>query len=82
MTNKDSIINHVQKISWFDHDETDGNRFIFSTRQNGNVGEEQYSEKDINEARRVIIDLNKHFQIFEPMIDTVDEWVYLEFEIV
>ena len=82
MTNKDSIINHVQEISWFNHEESDGNILTFSTRENGNVGDEEPGEEDIQMAHRVAGDIRHQYDVKNIEVSSVDEWVYLEFEVV
>lgn len=82
MTNKDSIITHVERISWFTHDETEGNIITFSTRENGNVGDEEPGEKDIQMAHQIAGDIRYQYDVKNIEVSSVDEWVYLEFEVV
>lgn len=82
MTNKDSIINYIEKASGFNHDETDGNMLTFSTRENGNVGEEEPGEQDIKMAHQIAGDIRHQYDVKNIEVSSVDEWVYLEFEVV
>ena len=82
MTKKESIISHVERISSFVHNETDGNTLTFSTRENGNVGEEEPGEQDIQMAHRVAGDIRHQYDVKNIEVSSVDEWVYLEFEVV
>ncbi len=43
----------VQNKSYLQLDEQEGNMLRFVTRENGDVGEEEYSPKDLQEAERV-----------------------------
>lgn len=55
----------------------------FSTRENGNVGDEKHSEIDYQDALRVEkILLNKYRGKIFTEVETVDEWVHLNIEIV
>jgi hypothetical protein len=82
MTNKDSIINHVEKASGFNHDGTDGDMLTFSTRENGNVGDEEPGEADIKMAHQIAGDIRHQYDVKNIEVSSVDEWVYLEFEVV
>ena len=82
MTNKDSIILHVERTSWFTHNNTEDNRLSFSTRENGNVGDETPGKEDFKKAHELAIDIKKSFDIVNVEISSVDEWVYLEFDVV
>lgn len=82
MTNKESIITHIEKISNFVHDGTDGNILTFSTREHGNVGEEEPGEEDIKAAHRVAGDIRHQYDVKNIEVSSVDEWVYLEFEVI
>lgn len=82
MTNKDSIIIHVEKVSGFTHDKTNGDMLTFSTRENGNVGEEEPGEEDIKMAHQIAGDIRHQYDVKNIEVSSVDEWVYLEFEVV
>ena len=82
MTNKDSIIIHVEKISGFTHDETNGNTLTFSTSDHGNVGDEEPGEEDIKMAHQIAGDIRHQYDVKNIEVSSVDEWVYLEFEVV
>ena len=62
------------KPTWFDTDEVTPILLELSTRENGDVGEEEYGQEDIDEANRLIKiarDLG-----FKASGDVCDEWVY------
>lgn len=82
MTNKDSIINYIEKASGFNHDETYGNTLTFSTREHGDVGEEEPGEQDIKMAHQIAGDIRHQYDVKNIEVSSVDEWVYLEFEVV
>lgn len=48
---------------------------IFTTRKNGNVGEEEASEVDIEEGRKLRTLLKKEFPDIKVSMEVVDEWV-------
>ncbi|MFO7968828.1 MAG: hypothetical protein R6U15_01805 [Candidatus Izemoplasmatales bacterium] len=55
----------------------------FSTRDNGNVGEEEYSEIDFKEGLRLKKLLTKEFENkIKINLEPVDEWVMLEITII
>ena len=82
MTSKESIISHVERISSFVHIQTDGSMLTFSTREHGNVGEEEPGEEDIKAAHRVAGDIRHQYDVKNIEVSSVDEWVYLEFEVI
>ena len=82
MTSKESIISHVERISTFVHIETYENILTFSTREHGNVGEEEPGEEDIKAAYRVAGDIRHQYDVKNIEVSSVDEWVYLEFEVI
>ena len=82
MTSKESIISHVERISSFVHDETNGNTLTFSTREHGNVEEEEPGEEDIRAAHRVAGDIRHQYDVKNIEVSSVDEWVHLEFEVI
>ena len=82
MTSKESIISHVERISTFVHIETYENILTFSTREHGDVGEEEPGEEDIKAAHRVAGDIRHQYDVKNIEVSSVDEWVYLEFEVI
>lgn len=48
---------------------------IFTTRENGNVGEEEASDVDIEEGRKLRTLLKKEFPDLKVSMEVVDEWV-------
>ena len=73
-------IDYIKTIdTWFEiYDEDDKNGLLLTTRENGNVGDEEYSEVDYSEAKRVkdiILKENPHLII---NIVGVDEWVHID----
>lgn len=76
---KQEIINFVEKESWFSWEE--GND-MFATREFGDVGEEMYSETDLEEGNRIADLLMETFDYIEDVIvNVVDEWVTIEIEL-
>ena len=82
------ITNYVHKNSWFeldgdleDYDEDEA--LMFTTRDNGDVGDESYGDKDWDEAERVMIALLKEFgdKILQIDVTTCDESVNIEIEL-
>lgn len=76
-TTATDIINFVQKNSWFEFEYEDENEILFSTRANGNVGDETPGQKDLNEAARLKREFAKHYPTLTIDIEEVDEWVHL-----
>ena len=81
-----NIIKFVTSKSWFEFEDNDiyshvdnpqrnSNIISFSTRQNGNVGSEQYGEADWDKGWEIIKAVEKHFDILKGELDTCDEWV-------
>lgn len=73
-----SLIGHT----WFDReseneDDIYDSSIIYSTRENGDVGEEEAGQADIEEARRIIKCLRAKFARSDYRIDgdVCDEWV-------
>jgi hypothetical protein len=48
------------------------------TRKNGNVGDEEYSQKDVQEAKDVYNKIKEKYPNTKAKLYNVDEWVYLE----
>ena len=62
----------------FDLDDDDDNCLDYSTRENGNVGDEEYGEDDFIEAHRMAIMLENSFgSAVVTDVETCDEWVFL-----
>jgi hypothetical protein len=79
------IVNYIHKNSWFQldgdlEDFDDGDELLFATRDNGNVGDETFGQKDWDEGQRLLVDLMREFgeKINGFNLDTCDEWVNLE----
>ena len=74
------IIRFVEKNSFqeFEGDE-DSNVLEFTTREHGNVGDEEYSQIDFDDAQEVMLKVMGEFNhlIESYEIDTCDEWVNL-----
>ncbi len=83
-----NIIKFVTSRSWFEFEENDiyadennpqhnSNTISFATRENGNVGDEQYGQADWEKAAEIICEVKKNFEILKAERDTCDEWVYV-----
>lgn len=73
----DDVIAVVKKESWFELDEKEPNWASFTTREHGNVGEEQAGSEDIrmaNKIRKVLLDKYGSNNI-KVELEVVDEWV-------
>tara|TARA_R100001377_G_scaffold85310_1_gene71519 strand:+ start:47812 stop:48345 length:534 start_codon:yes stop_codon:yes gene_type:complete len=57
------------------------NRLHFYTRENGDVGQEKYSDIDLKDATRVEKLIKKRFPNVNIYTDTSDEWVILDISI-
>ena len=68
----------VQNKSYLEFEGQEGNMLRFVTRENGDVGEEEYSPMDYEEAERVEKLIKDKFEGVETEVSTVDEWVDLE----
>lgn len=68
----------VKNNSYLGFEEQNGNTLRFVTRENGDVGEEEYSHKDLQEAYRVEKLIKEKFEGVETEVNTIDEWVDLE----
>jgi hypothetical protein len=58
-------------------DEMDDDSLLYSTRENGDVGEEEYSEEDYNALVAEKKILLKKFDNINVSVSTCDEWVML-----
>lgn len=74
---KDKIKNLFNQHSYFDLDD-EGDDFInYTTRENGNVGDEEIGIKDWQEGVKMKTMLKSIEGIKEIELDTFDEWVYI-----
>jgi hypothetical protein len=74
---EDNIKRFVNDNSYLEFDKIDGNVLVFYTRKNGSVGNEEASEIDIVEAKKIGRLLLKNFSKITVNIEEVDEWVHL-----
>lgn len=74
---KEYVKNSSSNLS--EHD-SDYDYVNFSTRENGNVGDEIHSEIDLADATKLGDELSEKFGV-NPDIETVDEWVHLNIEV-
>ncbi len=82
---KKNIVDFINKNSYLDLDGTLKEEYkyksnlFFSTRSNGNVGDEEYGEEDYCHAIKIKKTLMELFSedIEDIEIETVDEWVHL-----
>lgn len=72
---KDFIDNYSNTTLQLDQEDDDSLSFV--TREHGNVGEETYSEEDMEDAINLKSVLLKKFSNIIIDIEDVDEWVYL-----
>jgi hypothetical protein len=66
--------------SYFDVEEESEEFVILTTRENGNVGDEEYGIEDIEEAKSIVKKIKEKYPKTKVSIYTVDEFVYLELE--
>lgn len=65
-------------FTYMDIEEEETNVITLTTRKNGNVQEEEHSQKDFDEAARIDKRLSEVFEdSIKTDIEVVDEWVYL-----
>jgi hypothetical protein len=67
-------------ISYFDIDDEEDNFVMISTRENGNVGDEEHGVEDVKEAKSILKKIKEKYPNTKGDIYTVDEFVYLELE--
>jgi len=78
------MMNDIIKIATkgsfsLDERNNDEQFMLFATRENGDVGEEEYSEIDFKEAESIEKELKeKYAKNVVVDIDTCDEWVHIE----
>lgn len=73
----EKIKEFVSKNSYFDFDEEWGDEMIFSTRRNGNVGDETHGEADHREGLKLKKSLELAFPSISAKVEPQDEWVIL-----
>jgi len=71
---------YVKDISSFSVDEETDNTIVLVTRENGSVGDEEHSPKDVQRAKDIFKQIKNKYPDTKGRIYTVDEWVYLELE--
>ena len=64
--------------TWFTEDGCDSSLISLSTRDHGDVGEEEPGWLDIAEAKRIIKALREAYPQLSIDSDTCDEWVTVE----
>lgn len=76
--------NSYLSIDFDEKDWDDDSTIDFTTRENGDVGDETYSQLDVNEAVRVkkLLVIKFKTKIEEISIEGVDEWVNLSIKII
>ena len=81
-----SVTDRVEKVkkvvkdnSYFDFSQYDKEHdsLLFNTRENGDVGEEQASDIDVEEGRRLAKLLRVEFPDLKVSMEVVDEWVHV-----
>ena len=83
LNNKNKINNYLKEHSYLELDGdidlhySDSDILDYSTRRNGNVGDEEFSYEDYEHACLMKKNLLKLFSDVDIDIETVDEWVYL-----
>ena len=66
--------------SYFDIEDESEEFVLLTTRENGNVGDEEYGIEDIEEAKSIVKKIKEKYPKTKVSIYTVDEFVYLELE--
>jgi hypothetical protein len=64
--------------TWFELEEKGPTYLRYSTRENGDIGEERPGEADVQEAKRLARLVREQFEEVKVSWHTVDEWVDLE----
>lgn len=67
--------------TWFELEDATENRIAYTTRENGNMGNDTAGSADIVEAKRLKKIIDAQFEQAETTIDTMDEWVNLTVKI-
>lgn len=70
-------INLITEKSYFQYDGEDGGVHEFSTRENGDVGNETPGKQDVAEAYKLKKMLDQQFDKVMTEVEIVDEWVML-----
>ena len=83
MTREQTIINFVEHNSFQNFEgDTDDVVWDFTTREHGNVGDEQFSPIDYKDAHKIGKEVVEKFdEVKDYEVETCDEWVnlYLKF---
>ncbi|MCX8483089.1 MAG: hypothetical protein ORN50_05870, partial [Crocinitomicaceae bacterium] len=68
----------LENKSWFDNEteNEEDEEILLTTREHGNVGNEQWGKEDINEAKEIIKKVVSKFPETQYKIEQVDEFVY------
>jgi len=74
---KEQIKQFIKNSSYFDFEDYDEecDELHYSARENGDVGEEEYSPIDYKEAIRIKNHIISNYPGTEVSVDTCDEWV-------
>lgn len=62
-------------------DENAEEEVLFTCRDHGNVGEEEFGEEDYEEAQQIEVFITENFPLCTSEIETVDEWVHITINI-
>jgi hypothetical protein len=81
MGKKDWLSYVKDNISYFDLEDESEDFVTLTTRENGNVGDEEYGIEDVEEAKSIVKKIKEKYPKTKFKIYTVDEFVYLELEI-
>ena len=79
---KEEIKKEIEALGTYLTLDDEGNSYLtYATRENGNVGDAEYGEDDMDEAYRVLEYLESIFdEDIDIQVDTFDEWVILQIE--
>lgn len=81
MSRIEEIVEFIEMHSYFqcesDDEDFKNNHCEFATRENGNVGDEEFGDKDFTAAKTIVDTCSIIYPDFEFTIETVDEWVYV-----
>ena len=76
----ETVKDFMENKSYFDLEDEDESSLSYATRDNGDVGEEEYGMEDYTHARKIkkalILQFGNHK--VSVSIDTCDEWVYVQ----
>ena len=73
------VIGFVKSQSYFSLADHGEEGLVFETRDNGNVGDEEPGQHDIDEACKLRKSLAENFPGHKVTIDVIDEWVMVNF---